>query len=92
MCPERRSHEGKKKILHTRKPPHRHDKCGALNLRVECNVREQNRKFTTEIAAEHYFSAKRWLTSLHPQHSVEVGCQDLGIGVRAQGYVGGWQP
>lgn len=38
------------------------------------------------------WGAKEWLASLHPQHSVEVGCQDLGIGVRAQGYVGGWQP
>ena len=35
---------------------------------------------------------KEWLASLHPQHSVEAGCQDLGIGVRAKGYVGGWQP
>lgn len=76
LCPERRGHEGRR-FLHTRKP-HRHDKWEALNLRVEfCNVREQNRKFTTEIAAEHHFSAKRWLTSLHTEQRSGVGCQGV---------------
>ena len=47
------------------------------NLRVECNVREQNRKFTTEIAAEHHFSAKRWLTSLHAEQRPGAGYQGV---------------
>lgn len=76
VCALREGVMKEERFLHTRKP-HRHDKWEALNLRVECNVREQNRKFTTEIAAEHHFSAKRWLTSLHTEQRSGVGCQGV---------------
>lgn len=69
VCALREGVMKEERFLRTRKP-HRHNKWEALNLRVECNVREQNRKFTTEIAAEHHFSAKRWLTK--PPHRAEV--------------------
>ena len=58
---------------------------GTSELSETVGAQGQNRKCITEIAAEQYFSAEKWLASLNLLQRLGVGCWGSGTGVRSQG-------